>query len=108
MGIAPAKQFSRPYPPCCGDDRVRSALGLLIGMRFFDVSIGVASDSTGKSLAASRVFRWRIVFPIGLRHARRELYVDRYHGFPVPLKADSRMVAQSNRDDQGMKAFVEK
>jgi hypothetical protein len=19
-GIAPAKQFSRPYPPCCGDD----------------------------------------------------------------------------------------
>jgi len=77
-------------------------------MRFFGVSIGVASDSTGKSLAASRVFRWSIVFPIGLRHARRELYADRYHGFPVPLQADSRMVAQSNRDDQCMKAFVEK
>ena len=108
LGIAPAKQFSRPYPPCCGDDWVRFALGFLIGIRIFGVSIWVVSDSTGKSLAASRVFRWSIVFPIGLRHARRELYVDRYHGFPVPLKADSHMVAKSNRDDQGMKAFVEK
>jgi hypothetical protein len=69
---------------------------------------GLSAIPTGKSLAASRVFRWSIVFPIGLRHARRELYVDRYHGFPVPVKADSRMVAKSNRDDQGVKAFVEK
>ena len=108
LGIAPAKQFSRPYPPCCDHDWGRSALGFLIGIRIFGFSIWVVSDSTGKSLAATRVFRWSTVFPIGLRHARRELYADRYHGFPVPLKAASRMVAQSNRDDQCMKAFVEK
>jgi hypothetical protein len=63
--IAPAKQFSRPYPRCGGDDGVRSALGFLIGIRIFGFSIWVVSDSTGKSLAATRVFRWSTVFPIG-------------------------------------------
>ena len=104
LGTAPAKPFSRPYPPCCGHDWGRSARGFLIGIRIFGTSIWLCCHSTGKSLAASRVFRWSIVFPNGLRHARRELYVDRYHGFPMPLQADSRMVAKSNCDDLVMKS----
>jgi Cytochrome C and Quinol oxidase polypeptide I len=53
-------------------------------------SSGPANGLPGHApnLAAFRAFDWSVVFPIWLRHARREQYMDHPHDVLVPLKTE--------------------